>query len=75
MEGDSITISFLDDSGKEQSVKADKMGTYKERWENSVEVINQGREISNLEWEEIDEDTALMRMRFMKAISPSTLLT
>lgn len=65
MGGDSITISFLDDSGKEQSVKADKMGTYKERWENSVEVINQGREISNLEWEEIDEDTALMRMRFM----------
>ena len=65
MGGESITISFLDDNGKVQSVKADKMGAYKERWEHSVEVINQGREISNLEWEEIDENTALMRMRFM----------
>ena len=65
MGGDCITISFLDDTGKEQTVKAEKLGEYKERWENSVEIIDQGREISNLAWETIDENTALMRMRFM----------
>ncbi len=63
---DSITLSFLDDNGKEQSVKADKIGSYKDRWENSVRILNQGRKISNLQWEEVDSDTALMRMRMMQ---------
>lgn len=62
---DSVSISFLDENGKEQSVVANKVGAYKTRWEDSLNVINQGREISNLEWEKIDETTALMRMRFM----------
>lgn len=63
--GESVSISFLDENGKKQSVVAKKMGDYKTRWEDSLNVMNQGREISNLEWERIDESTALMRMRFM----------
>ena len=66
MGGDSITISFLDDTGKEQTINIEKIGNYKNRWEDSAERIDQGREISNLAWETLDENTALMRMRFMQ---------
>lgn len=65
MGGDSVSITYLDDSGEERQIKADRIGAYADRWKNTVEIIDKGREISNLTWEELDEETALMRMRFM----------
>lgn len=44
---------------------ADRLGAYADRWKESMEILNKGVEISNLEWENIDDKTALMRMRFM----------
>lgn len=65
MGGDSVTICYVDDSGTEQSITVDKLGAYADRWEKSMEILNRGVEISNLEWKNIDDKTALMRMRFM----------
>lgn len=63
--GDSVDISYIDDTGAEKTVSAKKLGNYKKRLEDTVAVIDQGVEITNLAWQDIDEKTALMRMRFM----------
>lgn len=63
--GERVTICYVDDSGVEQTITADRIGTYADRWKESMEILNKGVEISNLEWENIDDKTALMRMRFM----------
>jgi len=65
MGGDSVTISYMNDSKEEQTVTVDKLGAYADRWKESMEILNKGVEISNLEWKDIDDKTALMRMRFM----------
>lgn len=63
--GDSVDISYINDAGEEKTISAEKLGNYKKRLEDTVEVIDQGVEISNLQWKDIDTDTALMRMRLM----------
>ncbi|MDE5966210.1 MAG: hypothetical protein K2G89_05195 [Lachnospiraceae bacterium] len=63
--GDSVNISYLDDAGTEKTVLAGKLGNYKKRLEDTVDVIDQGVAITNLAWQNIDDETALMRMRFM----------
>ncbi len=63
--GDSIVITYLDDNEQEQTVTVKKMGAYYDRMKETLETIDKGVEISNLAWQNIDEDTALMRMRFM----------
>lgn len=65
MGDDRVTICYVDDSGAEQSITVDKLGAYANRLEKTMEILNRGVEISNLEWENIDDKTALMRMRFM----------
>lgn len=65
MGGDSVVISYLDETGQEQRISLQKIGTYYERVKDTLETIDKGVEISNLAWQNIDEDTALMRMRFM----------
>lgn len=65
MGGESVEVTFLDDNGKEQTVTLDKIGFYASRWEETIEILNKGVEISNLEWKNIDDKTALLRMRFM----------
>ncbi|MBQ9140251.1 MAG: peptidase S41 [Lachnospiraceae bacterium] len=65
MGGDSAVISYLDETGQEQRISLQKIGTYYERMKDTLEAIDKGVEISNLAWQNIDEDTALMRMRFM----------
>lgn len=63
--GDSVEISFIDNAGKEQTVAANKLGSYRQRLVETAETIDNGVELSNLDWMEIDNQTALMRMRFM----------
>lgn len=63
--GECVEVSYLDDTGKKQTAMLSKIGKYWERFKNTVEIIDQGVEISNLEWKNLDEKTALMRMRFM----------
>lgn len=63
--GECVEVSYLDDTGKKQTATLPKIGKYWERFKDTVEIIDQGVEISNLEWKNLDEKTALMRMRFM----------
>lgn len=63
--GDSVEISYLDENGMEQTVTVDKTGFYAVRWADTIEAIDKGAEISNLEWQSINDKTALLRMRFM----------
>lgn len=63
--GESVEVTFLDDDGREQTVTLDKTGSYASRLEETIEIIDRGVEISNLEWKSIDDKTALLRMRFM----------
>ncbi|MCM1156897.1 MAG: S41 family peptidase [Bacteroidales bacterium] len=63
--GDSVTISYIDENGSEQTVTAPKLGSYVERLKMTMEILDKGVEISNLEWQEVDDKTALLRMRFM----------
>lgn len=63
--GDSVSISYIDDAGMEQTITAEKLGNYLKRAEDTVTIIDRGVEISNLAWQDVDDETALMRMRFM----------
>lgn len=63
--GDSVEISYLDENGTEQTIKADKNGFYAARWANTINALDKGAEISNLEWQSVNDKTVLLRMRFM----------
>lgn len=63
--GDSVSISYVDDSGMEQTVTAQRLGAYAARIKKSMEILDKGVEISNLEWQDVNDKTALLRMRFM----------
>lgn len=65
--GDDVnTISFLDEKGKEQTIDVQSMGSYYNRFKDTVDVIDQGVEASNLEFKEITEDTFVLRIKNMQ---------
>ena len=65
MGGKSVKVTYLDEQGVEQETTLIAQGTYADRWQDAVECIDKGVEISNLEWQHVNDNTALMRMRFM----------
>lgn len=62
---ESVEIRFLTEEGVEKSVIAPKQGAYYGRLRDSVEKIDKGIELSNLEWKEADADTVVLCMRQM----------
>lgn len=65
MGGESVEITFLDDNGEEKTVTAPKLGPYISRLYDTIVKIDGGIEITNLEWHEVNEDTALIRISEM----------
>lgn len=66
MGDETAEVCFIDEAGKEKTVTLSKIGSYHDRMMDCIEdVIDKGVEISNLDWMRIDENTALLRMRFM----------
>ena len=63
--GESIEIRFLDDNGNEHSVNAKALGPYYPRLVSSLKTLDNGVNISNLEWKELGPDTAMMRIDSM----------
>ncbi len=63
--GESVTVSYIGDDGAERETELNKIGDYYDRVKVCMDKLNQGAEISNLEWMEIDGETSLLRMRFM----------
>ncbi len=59
---DSVKIGFIDDSGTEKSVTAKKLGAYYPRMISTVKKLDNGVNISNLDMQSVDSDTALLRI-------------
>ncbi len=65
MGGDSVEISFLDESGEEKTVTAPKLGAYAPRLDNTITSIDKGVKMTNLTWESLSEDTVMIRIYSM----------
>ena len=63
--GESVSIEFLDDAGEHKSVEAPKLGAYLGRVYSTLDLLDNGVNISNLDWQEINEDTVLLRIYSM----------
>ncbi len=63
--GDTVTIGFISDDGTEKTVKAPRLGAYICRLMSTLEKIDDGVLISNLDWQKINDDTALLRIYAM----------
>ena len=64
--GDSITVTFLDDSGNEKTAVLPKIGEYYSgRFKEAIEKINGGIETGHLMWEELDQHTSALRLKMM----------
>ncbi len=62
---DSVTISYLDDSGAKKSVTVSKLGAYADRLQNTIQTICGGIAGSNLTWSTPNQDTACLRISGM----------
>ncbi len=60
--GDSVDITFVDDEGNEKNVSAPKLCAYAPRLYSTIEKIDEGMNISNLDWRMVSSDTVLLRI-------------
>lgn len=65
MGSDSVTISYLDDSGEQKNITAPKLGAYADRLQETLRTICKGVEGSNLTWSSPNENTACLRISAM----------
>ena len=66
--GDSVTVTFTDESGSEKTAVLPKTGeSYYTRLKKTVETIDQGIEAGHLTWTDINETTAALRIKMMMA--------
>jgi carboxyl-terminal processing protease len=68
---DSVTISYLDENGNQQTVTVAKIGDYYDRLTDTVNILDQGVEGGNLSWTIPREDTACLRIKQMMYDSES----
>ncbi len=64
--GDTVSVSFLDESGAEKTAVLPKNGAYYSgRMEGALEIIDQGLEMGHLTWQKLDEKTVALRVKMM----------
>ena len=63
--GDTVEITFIDDDGLEKKVTAPKLGAYAPRLLDTINKIDAGENISNLDTIAIDDNTVLLRIYVM----------
>lgn len=61
----SAEITFLNDDGIEETVTAPSLSAYFPRMYDTIKRLDAGTNISNLEWQEIDGDTVMIRISEM----------
>ena len=61
----SAEITFINDDGIEETVTALSLCAYFPRMYDTINRLDAGTNISNLEWQEIDEETVMMRISEM----------
>lgn len=69
--GDSVEIGFIDDSGMEKTVKAKALGAYYPRMISTVKKLDDGVNISNLDFQPVNSETAVLRIYQMAYDSKS----
>ena len=65
MKDESVNISFIDDEGNERTVEAPALSAYLGRIYETIKTLDKGINITNLEWQDINDDTALIRISEM----------
>lgn len=69
--GETVSVTYLDKNGNSNEAVLHKLGGYSKRVEETLELIDQGAPVSNLEWQNVTEKTALLRLREMSYDSES----
>ncbi len=69
--GDSVTVTYLDENGAEKEAVLPKLGSYVERADETLKILNGGVETGHLMWADIDEKTACLRIKAMMFDSDS----
>lgn len=62
---DTINITFVGDGGTEQSVEVASMGNYSSRLKSTMEIIDQGVNITNMTMQEVNAETYVLRIKEM----------
>lgn len=58
-------LSYLDDNGEEKEIRLKSLGSYMPRLYDTLSKINSGVKITNLSWENVNDETMLLRIRQM----------
>lgn len=64
-------LTYIDDNGEEKDIELKSLGSYMPRLYDTLYKVNKGVNISNLSWENVNEDTMLLRIRQMAYDSAS----
>ncbi len=62
---ESVRLQFLTEDGTEKFVTAPALGAYAPRLLSTIEKLDDGEKISNLDWRRLDEKTVLLRIYSM----------
>lgn len=63
--GDSVTVTYLDENGAEQTAVLPQCGDYLDRLTGTVKTVGQSMETGNLMWKRISRTTACLRIKGM----------
>ena len=63
--GDTVTVSFIAEDGSERQAVLESLGSYNERFEDTVSNLNRGVEAGNLQWAEVSSDAVCLRIKAM----------
>lgn len=62
---DTVEIKFLAEDGTEHTVTATALGAYAPRLLSTMEKLDDGEKISNLDWKRLDDSTVMLRIYSM----------
>ncbi len=63
--GDTVNITYIAEDGTEKEITLHKLGSYIERFNDTIDTINRGVEAGNLEWTKVSDNTACLRIKAM----------
>ncbi len=63
--GDTVNVSYIAEDGSEKQMSLEKLGSYAERLWDTLDIVNRGVEAGNLEWTQVSEDAACLRIKSM----------
>ncbi len=69
--GESVTVTYLDSSGAEQTAVLPRIGEYFDRLAGTLNTVNRGVTAGNLQWKKLDDTTVCLRIKGMSYDSKS----